>query len=386
MKRMILHPSSGSGPATFCRLQWSGRSRDTSFLPNIWLVIAGMVARSPFFALEDALFGAKIRRLEVESGPIFIIGHWRSGTTFLHNILSGDERFGYLSMARMVAPNDMLLSRYLPVIPLLLRLDLPRTRGIDDVALSVDAPQEEEIALGILSGVSYYNCYYFPHRFAQFFDDAIDLEHLDARTHERFAEAYRRLVAKLTLLHDGRPLMLKNPSSTARIRLLKQLFPRAKFIHIRRNPYAVFASSLARLPEMIHAFRLRTGGEVDHEEQVLRSYRKLMRSYLEQREAIPAGDLVEVSYEDLLADPHHTVTSIHDQLGIPSNDRVLDGLDGRVRRDDDSNGPRHSLSGDQVERIEREWRFALDEWGYEFPGDVAVVDQSEDASRECPNS
>ena len=46
---------------------------------------------------------------------------------------------------------------------------------------------------------------------------------------------------KLTFKY-GRPLVLKSPPHTARIRLLLEMFPEARFVHIHRHPYQVFRS------------------------------------------------------------------------------------------------------------------------------------------------
>lgn len=363
-------------PGQFRKLLAAGRSEGTSALPLAWLSAACMGARSPFYALERVIYDRKVRKQEVTEGPYFVIGHWRSGTTFLHNLLSVDDRFGYLDMSHMVTPNDMLLSRYLPVIPWLLKRNLPDTRGFDKIRLTPESPQEEEIALGILSGISYYNCYYFPDRFEFFFDKAILPGALDARETERFSRAYLQIVKKLTLVQGGKPILLKNPSSTARIRLLKGLFPRAKFVHIRRNPYAVFSSSLARLPRLIRAFRLRSGGELDGEGIVIRSYQKLMRAYLAQRDCLPPGDLVEVSYEDLVDDPERVVSGIYESLGLSPGEGQLVSVRSTVQRDGASAHNRHSLTPEQRERIEREWAFAFDEWDYRIPGGSTCIAES----------
>ena len=59
---------------------------------------------------------------------------------------------------------------------------------------------------------------------------------------ERWKAAFVRFLKKLTLEHD-RPMLLKSPPHTGRIKLLLELFPDARFVHIRRNPYTVFQST-----------------------------------------------------------------------------------------------------------------------------------------------
>src|SRR5205085_219832 len=45
--------------------------------------------------LQDALLGRAIRAAKIKEPPIFILGHWRTGTTLLHELMICDERFGY---------------------------------------------------------------------------------------------------------------------------------------------------------------------------------------------------------------------------------------------------------------------------------------------------
>ena len=45
--------------------------------------------------LQTLIWSRRIRETEIEQAPLFIIGHWRSGTTWLHELLALDERFTY---------------------------------------------------------------------------------------------------------------------------------------------------------------------------------------------------------------------------------------------------------------------------------------------------
>ena len=110
------------------------------------------------------------RRIAAEplaSWPVFIIGHWRSGTTYLHNLMSHDPQFAWMSFSRSAMPLDCLT----PIRPGrdLMNLLLPKTRGMDAVAMDGDTPQEEEIALGILGEICFYRCLYYPRSMEQEF-------------------------------------------------------------------------------------------------------------------------------------------------------------------------------------------------------------------------
>ncbi|MDB4359102.1 sulfotransferase, partial [Verrucomicrobiales bacterium] len=169
MKRLLVHPLSSTCWGIF----WDKYRRHRPFHAASWkqrlLAFPTIFVREPFYALERWIYGRRLAEQKIENSPIFIVGHWRSGTTHLHNLLSQDPHFAYLSFSNMTMPFDMLLGRYLPVIPYLMKLVLPRTRGIDQLPMSAQLPQEEELALGMLKGVSYYNCYFFPGHWDEYF-------------------------------------------------------------------------------------------------------------------------------------------------------------------------------------------------------------------------
>ncbi len=68
----------------------------------------------------------------------------------------------------------------------------------------------------------------------------------------RWKEALVLFLKKLTYKYD-RPMLLKSPPHTARVRLLLELFPDARFLHIRRNPYTVFLSTRHLFTELTRA-------------------------------------------------------------------------------------------------------------------------------------
>ena len=62
----------------------------------------------------------------------------------------------------------------------------------------------------------------------------------------RWQSALKWFVQKLAYSKGNRPLVLKSPAHTGRVRLLLEAFPEARFIHIHRNPYDVFVRRCIR--------------------------------------------------------------------------------------------------------------------------------------------
>ncbi|MBK8093462.1 MAG: sulfotransferase [Verrucomicrobiaceae bacterium] len=200
-----------------------------------------MLLRQPAAELERLLYDRAIRAHQLSAPPIFIIGHARSGTTHLHNLLALDPRFAFISYLQTSLPRQfMCITR--PELALL-RAALPATRGMDNVRMTLESAQEEEMALGILGDICSYKCFYFPRRLIHHFSESVLLENVPAEKLQRFKDTYRMLVKKISYAAGGsRQILFKNPTSTCRIPLLLELFPDARFIHIVRDPHEVFHS------------------------------------------------------------------------------------------------------------------------------------------------
>ena len=57
--------------------------------------------------VEDRRYGRAVRDVEV-TPPVFVLGHWRSGTTLLHNLLAVDERFAFPNNYQAIFPHAFL--------------------------------------------------------------------------------------------------------------------------------------------------------------------------------------------------------------------------------------------------------------------------------------
>ncbi len=370
-----LHPLAGCNFRTFLthyfrQGDYSARSRKQRLIS--WMA---QFARWPWSTLERVQWGARIRAHQLGAPPIFLIGHWRSGTTHLHNLLSRDPQFGYIDFGQTAMPWDMM-GKKVELGRRLIDSVLPETRGYDNVKLSLDEPQEEEMALGNLNPIGYYNIYYFPRQTAEYARKALFFEGASAGEIAAFEEAYAFLVRKLSFVNRGKRLLFKNPPSTTRIALIRKLFPEAKFVHIVRNPYPVYRSSIGKFPRLYNAFAWQDFSQIDTHGFTLDIYEALMRRYLEDRDSLPPGDLFETSYEKITSDPLGEIARIYDALGIGGKDTALDHIGRYVETIKNYEPNEHRMSRRHVEEIQERWRFSFDHWGYpiEPPEDITVID------------
>src|SRR5262249_55445160 len=136
----------------------------------------------------------------------------------------------------------------------------------------------------------------FPRR-ADHYDRYLTFRGVPERELEEWKAAFLWFLRKLTLKHR-RPLLLKSPTHTARIRLLLDLFPGARFVHIHRDPYLVFQSTehLHRRLLLIDALQQPSA---DVGEQILQRYTRMYDAFFEERDLIPEGQFHEIRFDAL---------------------------------------------------------------------------------------
>lgn len=373
-KPPVLHPLGGADVDTFfSHLRASQGDLSSRSLLQRLIAFSVMVSRVPFSGWDKVRWSETLRKTKLDPPPVFIVGHWRSGTTLLHQLISHDPQFCFLDFGQIVAPNDILgwIQHFYRFV---ISYVLPSDRGYDRVKLDLDTPQEEEIALAGLNPLSYYRAYYFPQQMARHFAQSVLFEGVEPREREDFGHAYLTLAKMLSLSRGGRRPLFKNPSSTARLALLKEVFPGAKFIYIHRNPYEVFCSSLSRYPRLVAAFSWQGYENVDYREMVFHKYERLLRTYLAQVTAIPQGNCVETSFEAITTDPESEVRRLYLHLGIGAVEDAVAAMRPHFDSMRVYQRNQHEIRRADVERIRKDWQFSLERWPYAVPPAIQVVD------------
>ncbi|MEL6468788.1 MAG: sulfotransferase [Cyanobacteria bacterium J06623_4] len=364
----LLHPLMGSNPRTLLRLL--AQNGLGNYPLHLSIVLAAAFLRWPFSAYERwQVASTDLAMLDktVQQPPIFIVGHWRSGTTFLYNVLSRSPQFAYVSPLSTGLPWDFLtLGKLLRPI---LEKALPEGRFIDQVPVNPDSPQEDEIALASMQTLSFYHGLYFPKRFAQHFRAGIFLEGCKPAEIECWERAIAHFYKKLQLQNPQQQLLIKNPVYTARIQQLRQLWPTAKFIHIYRNPYIVFQSTLNFYRKLFPEIALQPYHQVPIRDIVLESYPKMLSALLRDSQQLPPQDFVTLRFETFEADPMAQLERVYSQLELsdwekakPSFQRYLEGQKTYKKN-------KYSFSEDSIRQVTHHWRPFIEQWGYQPPAD-----------------
>ena len=339
---------------------------DRAYMRRALFVTLSTLLTSPLRVWECVRYAGVVNRTHVHPAPIFILGHWRSGTTHLHNLLCQDRRFGFLTTFQAMAPGFCLTGDGM-IKRLLARAAAARhpTRVIDNIPLVLDAPQEDEFALCNLSEVSFLHAFTLPRKAREIFEESVLLDDVHPKRLAQRLRSYEMILRKATLKAGGRRLVLKNCASTAHIETLLELFPEARFIHIYRNPYNVFLSTLHLYRTTIPLSQIQAISDEEIEAYVLEFYDRLMHAYLADRAKIPTGHHVEVRFEDLEAAPLEEVKRIYDTLQLPGFAEAEAGFRAYIDSVSGYKKNSYELSADVIEKVNHYWAFAFDQWGYE---------------------
>lgn len=317
----------GMGVVTWLKLLARGRF-DITFncVPNILTVTIWSPVNTVLYLLSEAIYGIRANRRRIEPAPIFVLGHWRSGTTFLHDLLACDPAHGYPTTYQCFFPNHFLLTG--GAVRKWFNVFLPKKRPMDNVPVGVDRPQEDEFAFANLGMGTHYVTLAWPRHGPQ--DMAyLDLVSLPRAQREEWEAGFLWFIRRLSFMQKKR-LVLKSPAHTARIATLIKLFPDAKFVHISRDPHAIIPSTvkLWKALDSVQGLHNPANDDPWMESFVFDVFETVFRRYEEDKRLIPDGALVEVRYEDLAKSPKAVLKTVYKTLDLGDFARAEPAIDG----------------------------------------------------------
>jgi hypothetical protein len=314
------------------------------------------LVNSLFAALERRRSRRQIEGVSIHP-PLFLLGTWRSGTTFLHQLLAQDHRFAFPTLVDVRFPHTCrtlgpMLTRWVEFL-------VGGSRLQDGVGLGAGAPAEDADALAVLTRFEHSQRWLWPHTSTP----AQAVADLQARSN-LWLEVLESYVQELHFKY-GRPLLLRSSTYMTEAARLAQLFPGARFVLIHRHPNEVLQSVL-HTHQVVLGHRCLRDGPLPEFEEFLAMYRYLVQRYLQQREKVSSEHLVEISYDALATRPVETLRWVYSELALPG----FEDAETAFRRHVESIGSygRRSYPAFSVERqgaIRRECEAAFQAWGYE---------------------
>ena len=262
---------------------------------------------SLFVPLQERKYKKHLADKPLQHDPVFILGHWRSGTTFVHNIFAQDERFGYTTTYQTVF------------------------KEYCDRFLTMKQATDEEIA--------------------------------------DFKDKFMKIV-KVSMWNSRRGVkdaqyLSKNPPHTGKVKTLVEMFPNAKFIYLVRNPYTVFESTRSFFTQTIAPLQLNTISQEEMEQNILYGYRELYDAYQEQKKYIPEGNLFEVKFEEFEKNALEITEQIYRELNIPNWDEARPAIEAYISKKKGHKKNSYQYDLRTIRMVNEAWGDILDAWGYE---------------------
>lgn len=378
----VFHPLCGADPATLAGLVLREGLPAPRGLAAFAIAVASSLGRLPFTLAERAWVAATPGPDLAARPPVFIVGHMRSGTTHLHNLLAASGQFATVPPVLAGMPWEALgLGRIMrPFIDPY----LPETRFMDAVRVQPDSPTEDEVALANMGGLSYYHALYFPRRFARTYARGLLLDGCSQAELEGRRRTLARYVDKMARRGGGRPLLLKNPAYTAQIARILELWPQAHIIHIHRDPCAVFASTRRALAAVLGELSLQSHAHVDIDAVVLDLYPRMMARLLKDMRALPPEQAVHVGFAELERAPMAELARIWRALDLGDFTAAEPRIAAYRASIADYRKGDAALSDADTARVSQAWEPCFARLGYRAPGasPATAVKQCEG----CPNA
>jgi omega-hydroxy-beta-dihydromenaquinone-9 sulfotransferase len=329
------------------------------------------------FLLDDLIFPA-YRKQPIEK-PLFILGNFRTGSTFLHRLLWRDAatftamRTADIFLMPSITQRRIahLLGRIdawvgAPFARLVKRFDDRFLRPIRIHPISLFGPEEDETVLMYIWS-SLFVCFLFP-----FWDELPPYQYFDSaipkRERDQIMGFYRACVQRHLYAAGGGPCYVsKNPAFTPKIETLLEVFPDARIVYLVRNPLDMLPSTPSWLSYAWHissdpleAFPYR--------EQVVELTQHWFEHPLKVLDANPSPHQLIVNFEDLIQHPDRVVHDLYLQLGYPESvelDQMLSDAVSKSRNHQSGHDYNYEAMGFTREEIIQKFAGVFERFGFD---------------------
>ncbi|MEX0867250.1 MAG: sulfotransferase, partial [Pirellulales bacterium] len=222
--------------------------------------------------------------------------------------------------------------------------------------------QEDEFALMNMGAPSPYLKMAFPNHPCEG-DDYLDFRNVSREETERWQQTMLRFL-KTIAVRDDRQIVLKSPTHTGRIRVLLELFPDAKFVHIVRDPLEMYASTMKLWPTLWWYQSLHIAKLDNLEDYVFECFDRMYGAFFEQEPLIDSSRICEVRYERLASDTLNEVRRVYDQLDLGDFEAVRPQMEAYLKGLGKYQPNKHEYDAEMIERVMSRWGEYADRYGY----------------------
>ena len=344
---------------------------ERKFYLKVVITFLIVLIATPFRWLDKLIYTGKIRRYKMQEPPLFVLGHWRSGTTLMHNLLCQDPQAGYLTTNHSVFPHHLSSRR---IFENLMRIAMPERRPADNVKLSVKFPQEDEFTIGNTHHMCYYYWWYFPKCYKEYYEKYVRFQGQSQNENDQWITSFRGLVTKSLIDTNGVRAVFKNPVMTGRVNTLLEAYPNAKFIYMYRNPIEVFLSSQRFFMGVVKTLWFHEVDQDFIDEMILDIFAKIIHDFDEQKKAIPKENYYEIRFEKFQENPFEHLKDIYEYFGYENFKEAVPYFRSYIGEQKEHKVTKHQIKRRQLDSILTRWAFAMEKWKYDIPENLEIVD------------
>lgn len=342
-------------------LQQNKFSVQLKHIPKVLFLTVLSIRNSRLRKKEQRQFSEALQKVSIEQNPVFILGHWRSGTTLLHKLMALDKQFNFPTVFQIYNPNSLLYLE--PRLRAKLENIPEQKRPMDNMTIRFDDPGEEEFAVSVTSLKSQVLGWVFPKNIS-YYDRYLTFNDVNPVEIELWQASLLLILKKLTL-RNPKPLLLKSPQNTGRIKELLELFPKAKFIHLHRHPYAIFRSTLKLYRETVSRFYLQQYNDSGLEEEIINRYVRMYDAFFEERALLSDNQYYELGFEEFEQDPLRYLEEIYRRLDLPAFDVAKPCFVEYLARIKNYKKNIYQEKKPWQEKVAEAWQKSFSEWNYQ---------------------
>ncbi|MBR8828581.1 MAG: sulfotransferase [Gomphosphaeria aponina SAG 52.96 = DSM 107014] len=270
------------------------------------------------------------------TAPLFITGNPRSGTTFLHHLLANDPQLTTTKLYQTIFPSISFYRLFQSterLKPLFADIDNKIFKGWQGIHKTQLDEVEEDETIFVWAMLTPVIFLMFP--FAQLFqeNELTWVDNLGEETRQQLMTYYQDFLKRhLYATGSDKTLLIKNTTSTGRLRSMIQTLPDMRIIHLIRHPYQAIPSLLSMYAAPWQTLVPQTKNNNQAYYNLAQLYANYYRSRMEIFNEFNKDLLIEIAYEDFRREPLMTIKQIYDKFDLTMEQTFQDKLEEKLKQ------------------------------------------------------
>lgn len=268
--------------------------------------------------------------------PLFVVGMFRSGTTFLHNMLAQDPNCRWLHLAEALLPTPAPEKDHW--------LTDPRLQDVSELINRQNALSPNFAVAHHISANKPAECSrLFEHSMiGHLFDFRANVTSYSTWVQQQDIthayEYYRKQLQYLSWKWRGSHWVFKAPAHIYHLDLLLKVFPDASVVYIHRDPVKVLPSccSVSGLARIRFSDEMVDANEIG--DYWLNVLSRAVHHAMDVRKNLDAERILDVHYMDFMQNPPETIAKIYQYFNYKFTDEIEQGLHAWM-----NDNPQHKL-------------------------------------------